>query len=127
VHDGDAGVTRCDFYQCGGDMKPEIFVQMLNSAKTYGDGPFTSLAQANCFHARYEDSKSTNPRFYFASPSGLIILSATYFHAGFFTNGTIGAGGVANIASIASFNWAHFTKYDLVVYIPARSTSFLSS
>jgi hypothetical protein len=133
VNEGDDSATRCDFYKCGGDnhnMKPELFVQMLNSAKMYGRDQFTPLAQAHHFHARYEDSISTNPNFYFVPPSALIVLGATYFYAGFFTNGTIGAGGVANIASIASiasFNGAHFTEDGQVVYVPERSTSFLFS
>jgi hypothetical protein len=130
VKDSDASPTRCDFYKCGGDnhnMKPELFVQMLNSAKTYGGGQFTPLAQAHHFHARYEDSLSTNPNFYFVPPSAPIAIAASYFYAGFFTNGTIGAGGVANIASIASFSGAHFTDDGQAIYVPERSTSYYSS
>jgi hypothetical protein len=128
--EGDVSATRCDFYKCAGDnhnMQPELFVQMLNSAKTHGDGQFTPLALAHHFHARYEDSRKTNPNLLFMPPSGLIVIGATYFHAGFFTNGTIGAGGVANVASIASFTGAHFTEDGKVVYVPERSTSFFSS
>jgi hypothetical protein len=125
--EGDVSATRCDFYKCAGDnhnMQPELFVQMLNSAKTHGDGQFTPLALAHHFHARYEDSRKTNPNLLFMPPSGLIVIGATYFHAGFFTNGTIGSGGVANVASIASFTGAHFTEDGKVIYVPERSTSF---
>jgi hypothetical protein len=124
VNEGDASATRCDFYKCQGDnhnMKPELFVQMLNSAKTYGGGQFTPYAQAQHFHARYEDSIKTNPNFYFVPPSALIVIGATYFHPGFFSNGTIGAGGVANVASIASFTGAHFTEDNKIIYVPERS------
>ena len=39
---------------------------------------------------------------------GVLVIGATYFIPGFFSNGTIGAGGVANEASIASFLGATF-------------------
>jgi hypothetical protein len=45
---------------------------------------------------------------------------ATYFIAGFFSNGTIGAGGVANEASIASFLGAYFNSDGSVVYQPEQ-------
>ena len=53
--------------------------------------------------------------------SQLIILGAYYFIPGFFSNGTIGAGGVANEASISSFEGAHFNADGSVVYVPERS------
>jgi hypothetical protein len=61
---------------------------------------------APLFHGVYQDSINTNPNFYFVSLSGLRShhLECHYFHAGFFTNGTIGAGRVAIIASTGSFN-----------------------
>jgi hypothetical protein len=108
------------------NMKPELSVQMLNLAKTYGGGQFTPLAQAQQFHACCEDSFSTNPNFDFVPLSELIVLGVAYIHAGFFTNGTIGAGGVANFASIASFNGAHFAEDGQVIYVPERSRPFLS-
>jgi hypothetical protein len=129
VVESDGSPTRCDFYKCAGDnhnMKPELFAQMLDSANTYGGGQFTPFAQARHFHARYEDSISTNPNFFFVPPSALIAIGAHYFYPGFFSNGTIGAGGVANVASIASFVGAHFTEDNKIVYVPERSKCSLS-
>ncbi|CAD0015984.1 unnamed protein product [Aureobasidium pullulans] len=45
---------------------------------------------------------------------------ATYFTAGFFSNGTIGYGGVANEASIASFDGAYFNTNGTVSYQPEQ-------
>jgi hypothetical protein len=122
-----ASLTRvrpsCDFYVCAGDnhnMQPELFQQMLAQAAAHGN-QFTVAAQAAHFHARYADSRARNPNFYFVPPSALIVMGATYFHPGFFSNGTIGAGGVANVASIASFTGAHFNADGSVVYVPERS------
>jgi hypothetical protein len=103
-------------------MQPELFKQMLNQALKQG-GQFNVEAQALHFHARYADSVATNPGFYFVPPSALIVMGATYFHPGFFSNGTIGAGGSANIASISSFVGAHFNSDGSISYVPERSTS----
>lgn len=75
------------------------------------------------FHNRYQNSLDTNPNFYFVPPSALIVMGATYFHPGFFSNGTIGAGGSANLASIASFVGARFGEDGSITYVPERSTS----
>lgn len=75
---------RCDFYKCKGDnhnMQPALFKQMLDRALEQG-GQFNVKAQAKHFHNRYEDSKKTNPNFYFVPPSALIVIGATYFHPG---------------------------------------------
>lgn len=84
VNEGDASATRCDFYVCQGDnhnMKPEFFKQMLARAQENG-GQFTVHSQAVHFHNRYENSRATNPNFYFVPPSALIVIGATYFHTG---------------------------------------------
>ena len=50
-----------------------------------------------------------------------IWVGATYFIAGFFSNGTTGAGGVANEASIASFTGAYFnSSTGTVTYQPEQ-------
>lgn len=100
-------------------MQPALFKQMLDQAQQHG-GQFSVDSQAHHFHNRYEDSISTNPNFYFVPPSALIVMGATYFYPGFFSNGTIGAGGSANIASIASFAGAHFNQDGSISYVPER-------
>ncbi|EIM92463.1 APO9/CPO9 [Stereum hirsutum FP-91666 SS1] len=114
VNEGDASATRCDFYLCEGDnhnMQPEFFSQMLDHAKE-NNNQFDVNAMAN--------SLDTNPNFYFVPPSALIVMGATYFHPGFFSNGTIGAGGSANLASIASFAGARFAEDGSITYVPER-------
>lgn len=63
-------------------MQPALFKQMLDSAKQHGGGQFTPTALAYHFHNRYQNSVSTNPNFYFIPLSALLVMGATYFHAG---------------------------------------------
>ncbi|EJD34905.1 heme-thiolate peroxidase [Auricularia subglabra TFB-10046 SS5] len=122
VNEGDASASRCDFYLCAGDnhnMQPKLFRQMLDRAHAHGN-LFTVASLQEHFHNRYAHSRANNPSFYFVPPSALIVMGATYFHAGFFTNGTIGNGGSANIASISSFNGARITDSGDVLYVPER-------
>ncbi|KAH0044505.1 hypothetical protein KCU78_g379, partial [Aureobasidium melanogenum] len=53
-------------------------------------------------------------------PSAALTIGATYFQTGFFSNGTIGFGGVANEASIASFDGAYFNANGTVSYQPEQ-------
>lgn len=55
------------------------------------------------FKNRYAASKAANSKFYFNVPSAAVVMGAYYFIPAFFSNGTIGAGGIANEASITSF------------------------
>ncbi|THX10565.1 hypothetical protein D6D17_03852 [Aureobasidium pullulans] len=70
--------------------------------------------------AQYQNSRNNNPNFYFLPPSSALTIGATYFTAGFFSNGTIGYGGVANEASIASFDGAYFNTNGTVSYQPEQ-------
>ncbi|KAH0046470.1 Cloroperoxidase, partial [Aureobasidium melanogenum] len=109
--EGDASGTRCDFYLCDGDnhnLNGSIFLDMQDKAKTYGGGQYNVKALVHHSAAQYNNSRSKNPNFYFFPPSAALTIGATYFHTGFFSNGTIGFGGVANEASIASFDGAYF-------------------
>ena len=71
----------------------------------------------------YKNSRDKNPYFYFFPPQAALTIGAEYFHAGFFSNGTIGAGGVANEASIASFNGAKFSSSGSISYMPEQIPS----
>lgn len=55
------------------------------------------------FKNRYAASRAANSQFYFNVPGAAFVMGAYYFIPGFFSNGTIGAGGVANEASVTSF------------------------
>jgi hypothetical protein len=60
-------------------MQPELFAQMLAIAEENG-GQFTVAGQAQHFHNRYNDSRTTNPNFYFVPPSPLIVIGCVRRH-----------------------------------------------
>ncbi|CAE7194154.1 hypothetical protein P3342_009585 [Pyrenophora teres f. teres] len=104
-NEGDASATRLDFYLEGDNIsfQPELFKQMHQQALAKGDGTYSVEAVKAHFKNRYAASKAANSQFYFNVPSAAVVMGAYYFIPGFFSNGTIGAGGVANEASITSF------------------------
>jgi hypothetical protein len=105
-NEGDASATRLDFYLNNGDnivFVPELYKQMHQQALAKGDGTYSVSAIKEHFKNRYHDSRAANPQFYFNLPSAAVVMGAYYFIPGFMSNGTIGAGGVANEASITSF------------------------
>ena len=122
--EGDASGTRCDFYLCNGDnhnLNSSVFLDLQNAAKTYGGGQCNVPALTQHFAHQYTKSRNNNPYFYFFPPQAALVIGATYFIAGFFSNGTIGAGGVANEASIASFTGAYFnSSTGAVTYQPEQ-------
>lgn len=76
---------------------------MHQQALAKGNGTYSVDAIKEHFKNRYAASKAANKQFYFNLPSAGVVMGAYYFIPGFFSNGTIGAGGVANEASITSF------------------------
>jgi hypothetical protein len=113
-NEGDASATREDFYLNGDNIsfKPELFEQMHQQAIAKGDGTYSVDAIKEHFKNRYAASKAANKQFYFNLPSSAVVMGAYYFIPGFLSNGTIGAGGVANEASITSFYGAKPTRND---------------
>jgi hypothetical protein len=67
------------------------------------DGTYSVEAAKEHFRNRYAASKAANKQFFFNLPSTAVIMGTQYFILGLFSNGTIGAGGVANEASITNF------------------------
>lgn len=104
-NEGDASATREDFYIDGDNIsfQPEYFKQMHQHALAKGNGTYSVDAIKEHFKNRYSASKAANSQFYFNLPSAAVVMGAYYFIPGFFSNGTIGAGGIANEASITSF------------------------
>tara|TARA_R110002003_G_scaffold502_10_gene20113 strand:+ start:3696 stop:4796 length:1101 start_codon:yes stop_codon:yes gene_type:complete len=104
-NEGDASATRLDFYLEGDNIsfRPELFKQMHQQALAKGNGTYSVDAIKEHFKNRYAASKAANKQFYFNLPSAGVVMGAYYFIPGFFSNGTIGAGGIANEASITSF------------------------
>jgi hypothetical protein len=83
-------------------------MKLKDKAMTVGGGQYNVKAVTAHFADQYSNSRANNPYFYFFPPQAVLVIGATYFIPGFFSNGTIGAGGVANEASIASFLGATF-------------------
>jgi len=104
-NEGDASATRLDFYLDGDNIsfQPELFKQLHQQALAKGDGTYNVDAIKEHFKNRYAASRAANKQFYFNLPSSAVVMGAYYFIPGFFSNGTIGAGGVANEASVTSF------------------------
>ncbi|KAF2129688.1 hypothetical protein P153DRAFT_24182 [Dothidotthia symphoricarpi CBS 119687] len=111
-NEGDASATREDFYLNGDNIsfKPELFKQLHQQALAKGDGTYSVAAVKEHFKNRYAASKAANSQFYFNLPSAGVVMGAYYFIPGFFSNGTIGDGGVANEESITSFYGAKSTS-----------------
>lgn len=121
--ENDASATRCDFYLCDGDnhnLNSSVFLNLQSHAKNEGKGQYNVPALVHHFKDQYQNSRSKNPNFYFFPPSAALTIGATYFVAGFFSNGTIGYGGVANEASVASFVGARFNANGTVSYQPEQ-------
>ncbi|KAI8934118.1 hypothetical protein NX059_008877 [Plenodomus lindquistii] len=111
-NEGDASATRLDFYIEGDNIsfQPELFKQLHQQALARGNGTYSVDAIKEHFKNRYAASKAANQQFYFNLPSAAVVMGAYYFIPGFFSNGTIGAGGIANEASITSFYGAKPNK-----------------
>lgn len=119
----DASGTRCDFYVCNGDnhnLNTSVFLDLQKNAKKYGNSQHNVPALVHHFTDQYTRSRSTNPYFYFFPQQAALVIGATYFIAGFFSNGTIGAGGVANEASIASFLGTRFLPNGTIERMPEQ-------
>jgi hypothetical protein len=76
---------------------------MHQAALSKGEGTYSVEAIKFHFKNRYEASRAANKQFYFNLPSAGVVMGAYYFIPGFFSNGTLGAGGIPNEASITSF------------------------
>jgi hypothetical protein len=96
-------------------------MDLQKQAKMYGGEQYNVAAVVRHFTNQYINSRQKNPYFYFLPPQAALVIGATYFIPGFFSNGTIGAGGVANEASIASFLGAQFNSEGTnVTYVPEQ-------
>lgn len=84
-------------------FQPKYFKQLHQQALAKGDGTYSVDAIKEHFKNRYAASKAANKQFYFNLPSAGVVMGAYYFIPGLFSNGTIGAGGIANEASVTSF------------------------
>ncbi|KAF3043731.1 hypothetical protein E8E12_009029 [Didymella heteroderae] len=114
----------CDFYLCNGDnhnLNKDVFMNLKDKAMPIGNGQYNVKAVTAHFADQYQNSRAKKHYLYFFSPLAALVIGATYFSPGFFPNGSIGAGGVANEASIASFLGASFNDDgSFKAYVPEQ-------
>jgi hypothetical protein len=108
-------------------MKPEPYVQMLTSSRRRRtvEGSSRRSLKRTTLSRLPRGLDQHQPKLVLRIAIGSHRPGCHYFHAGFFTNGKIGADRVASIPSIGSFNEAHLMEDGEVVYVPERSTSLL--
>ncbi|TFY53192.1 hypothetical protein EVG20_g10229 [Dentipellis fragilis] len=100
-------------------MDPNLYVQMKSIAAKHG-GIYGYDTMKEVLQARYDDSLARNPTFYWLPVAALVPLGSKTFIANLFANGTYGAGGVPNEASIASFFGARALPDGRYEYVPER-------
>ncbi|TFY81293.1 heme-thiolate peroxidase [Hericium alpestre] len=100
--EGDTTATRQDqYFNESRALDPNLYIQMQSIAAKYG-GQYTIDAMKDVQKARYDHSLAHNPIFYFLPVEALVMMGAKAFVPAFLSNGTFGAGGIANEASIAA-------------------------
>ncbi|EMD40109.1 heme-thiolate peroxidase [Gelatoporia subvermispora B] len=118
--EADASATRDDaFFGDDHTMQPNLYAQMKSIAAQYG-GLYNLDAMKDLQLLRYQQSIEMNPTFYFMPVSGPLIVGAKAFISEFFSNGTYGAGGVPNEASISAFFGAELLPNGSFTAVPER-------
>ncbi|KAI6906090.1 hypothetical protein D0869_08728 [Hortaea werneckii] len=120
----DISPNREDYYLGCGDnhhLSSRMFEQNVKYAAADGSKEFTMDVMGSQYKANSELSQEKNPYlWYFPFPS-IVSLGAFAFYPNFFSNGTYGAGGVANYESISSIIGAQLNEetghYE---YVPER-------
>lgn len=126
----DISVNREDFYLGCGDnhhLSSRLFAQNVGFAAQDPDKQFTVNTMGNQYAANAKFSQTNNPYLYYFPFPSIVSLGAFVFYPNFFSNGTYGAGGVANYESISSIIGAKLNKETgHFEYVPERvSRSFL--
>jgi hypothetical protein len=108
VNETDASATRY-LRKCGGgkySMRVEPHVQTFTSTRRRRtvEGSSRRSLKRTTLSRPLRGLDQYQPELLLRIDIGSHHLECHYFYAGFFTNGTIGAGRVANIASTGSFN-----------------------
>ncbi|KAG9028276.1 hypothetical protein FRB95_006642 [Tulasnella sp. JGI-2019a] len=100
-------------------MQPTFYAQMKGFAANYG-GLYTIEPLKDHAEARRLDCIGRNPDCYYIPLSAVLGLGARSFPATLFSNGTYGAGGVPNEASISSFFGAQLQPDGSYTSVPER-------
>ncbi|KAI9635128.1 uncharacterized protein MKK02DRAFT_32626 [Dioszegia hungarica] len=120
--EGDISALRRDFFTNNGDnhnAHPDRFKRLIQLAKENG-GEFTVEALNKFYAQNAADSIANNPKLFFNSYTIVVILGEYPFIPNFFSNGTYGAGGVANYESISSLLGMSTAADGTICYVPER-------
>ncbi|EMD36869.1 heme-thiolate peroxidase [Gelatoporia subvermispora B] len=116
----DTSATRDDaFFGNDYTMMPNLYAQMKSIAAQHG-GLYNLDAMKDLQLLRYQQSIATNPTFYLLPLQGPLNVIAKTFIPAFFSNGTYGAGGVPNEASISAFFGAELLPNGSFTAVPER-------
>lgn len=111
--EADISPNREDYYLGCGDnhhLSSRLFKQNVQFAYADPSKQFTIDAMGNQYAAQAKHSQTYNPYLYYFPFPSIVSLGAFVFYPNFFSNGTYGAGGVANYESISSIIGAKLNK-----------------
>lgn len=122
--EADISPNREDYYLGCGDnhhVSSRLFQQNVKYAAASADKQFTIPVMAQQYAANSKFSQKYNPYLYYFPFPSIVSLGAFAFYPNFFSNGTYGAGGVANYESISSIIGAQLnTKTGNYEYVPEK-------
>ncbi|KJY00712.1 aromatic peroxygenase like protein [Zymoseptoria brevis] len=120
----DISPNKEDFYNGSGDnhhISSRIFKQNVEFVKQDPNKEFSYDVMRRQYSANAAFSKQYNPYLYYFPFPSIVSVVAFNFYPEYFSNGTYGAGGVANYESISSIVGAKYDKktgdYE---YVPER-------
>ncbi|KAJ4287353.1 hypothetical protein N0V90_012751 [Kalmusia sp. IMI 367209] len=111
--EADVSPNREDYYNGCGDnhhLSSRLFKQNVGFAAADSSKQFTMEVMTKQYAANAQFSKDNNPYLYYFPFPQIVSLGAFAFYPKFFSNGTYGAGGVANYESISSIVGAAYDK-----------------
>ncbi|OLN86569.1 Aromatic peroxygenase 3 [Colletotrichum chlorophyti] len=118
----DISVNREDFYLGCGDnhhLSSRLFKQNVDIVAKSGSKQFDLTNMGTQYQSNSMFSQKNNPYIYYFPFPMIVSLGAFAFYPNFMSNGTYGAGGVANYESISSIIGAkHDSKTGEFQYVP---------
>ncbi|KAF2024306.1 hypothetical protein EK21DRAFT_79006 [Setomelanomma holmii] len=124
VVEADVSPNREDYYNGCGDnhhLSSRLVKQMVGYAAEDPNKEFSLNVMANHYAQSAGFSKQYNPYLYYFPFPQIVSLGAFAFYPNFFSNGTYGAGGVANYRSIMSIIGAEYDEdTSEFKYVPER-------
>ncbi|KAJ0120420.1 hypothetical protein J7T55_015147 [Diaporthe amygdali] len=120
--EADISPNREDYYNGCGDnhhLSSRLFKQNVALAAASKDFGLTTMANQYLYNSQF--SQTNNPYLYYFPFPSIVSLGAFAFYPNFFSNGTYGAGGVANYESISSIIGARYNSTTgEFEYVPER-------